>query len=58
MDLQYAEFLPEGEQILRDYWIEHSSAQESEPIMQAAHYDAELVVGLVCLSAVEKVIAE
>ena len=52
--LQYAEFLPESEQILHAYWTERASAQEDESIMRAAHHDPQQIVGLVRLVAIKR----
>jgi cyclopropane fatty-acyl-phospholipid synthase-like methyltransferase len=51
VEMQCARFLPESEQLLRDYWLERPPTQDEDPIMRAAKSDEEELIGLFCLVA-------
>ena len=51
MDVQCAQFLPESDQLLRDYWVERPPDQDKDPIMRAVPNDDARLIGLFCLVA-------
>jgi cyclopropane fatty-acyl-phospholipid synthase-like methyltransferase len=51
VDVQCAQFLPESDQLLRNYWVERSPGQDKDPIMRAVPNDDERLIGLFCLVA-------
>jgi cyclopropane fatty-acyl-phospholipid synthase-like methyltransferase len=51
VDVQYAQFLPESDRLLRNYWVERASDQNEDPIMRAVPNDDERLIGLFCLVA-------
>lgn len=51
VDVQCAQFLPESDQLLRNYWIERPPDQDKDPIMRAVPNDDERLIGLFCLVA-------
>jgi cyclopropane fatty-acyl-phospholipid synthase-like methyltransferase len=51
VDVQCAQFLPESDQLLRDYWVERSPDRDKDPIMRAVPNDEERLIGLFCLVA-------
>ncbi len=51
VDVQYAEFLPESDRLLRNYWVERPPVQDEDPIMRAVPNDDEQLIGLFCLVA-------
>jgi cyclopropane fatty-acyl-phospholipid synthase-like methyltransferase len=51
VDVQCAQFLPESDQLLRNYWVERSPDQDKDPIMRAVPNDEERLIGLFCLVA-------
>jgi hypothetical protein len=51
VDVQCAQFLPEGDRLLRNYWAERPSEQNEDPIMRAMPNDDTGLIGLFCLVA-------
>lgn len=51
VDVQCAQFLPEGDRLLRNYWVERPSDQNEDPIMRAMPNDDARLIGLFCLVA-------
>ena len=51
VDVQCAQFLPESDQLLRNYWVERLPDQDKDPIMRAVPNDDERLIGLFCLVA-------
>jgi cyclopropane fatty-acyl-phospholipid synthase-like methyltransferase len=51
VDVQHAQFLPESDWLLRNYWVERPPNQNEDPIMRAVQNDDERVIGLFCLVA-------
>jgi len=51
VDVQCAQFLPESDQLLRDYWVERPPDQDKDPIMRAVPNDDARLIGLFCLVA-------
>lgn len=51
IDMQYAQFLPESDRLLRNYWVERAPDQNEDPIMRAVPNDDEKLIGLFCLVA-------
>jgi cyclopropane fatty-acyl-phospholipid synthase-like methyltransferase len=51
VDVQCAQFLPESDQLLRNYWVERSPDRDKDPIMRAVLNDEERLIGLFCLVA-------
>jgi len=51
VDVQCAQFLPESDQLLLNYWVERSPDQDKDPIMRAVPNDEERLIGLFCLVA-------
>jgi hypothetical protein len=51
VDVQCAQFLPESDRLLRNYWVERPLDQDKDPIMRAVPNDDERLIGLFCLVA-------
>jgi cyclopropane fatty-acyl-phospholipid synthase-like methyltransferase len=51
VDVQCAQFLPESDRLLRNYWVERPPDQDKDPIMRAVPNDDERLIGLFCLVA-------
>jgi cyclopropane fatty-acyl-phospholipid synthase-like methyltransferase len=51
VNVQCAQFLPESDQLLNDYWVERPSEQNEDPIMRAMPNDDAGLIGLFCLVA-------
>jgi len=51
VDVQCAQFLPESDRLLRNYWVERPSEQNEDPIMRAMPNDDARLIGLFCLVA-------
>jgi hypothetical protein len=49
--VQCAQFLPESDQLLRNYWVERAPDRDKDPIMRAVPNDEERLIGLFCLVA-------
>jgi hypothetical protein len=51
VDVQCAQFLPESDQLLQNYWVDRPPDQDKDPIMRAVPNDDELLIGPFCLVA-------
>lgn len=51
VDVQCAQFLPESDWLLHNYWAERPAGQNEDPIMQAMPNDDTGLIGLFCLVA-------
>jgi cyclopropane fatty-acyl-phospholipid synthase-like methyltransferase len=51
VNVQCAQFLPESDQLLNDYWVERPPEQNEDPIMRAMPRDDAGLIGLFCLVA-------
>ena len=51
VDMQCAQFLPESDQLLNNYWVERPPEQNEDPIMRAMPNDDAGLIGLFCLVA-------
>ena len=51
VDMQHAAFMPESDNLLRDYCAERAPARSEDPIMQAVPLDQAKLLGLFCMVA-------
>lgn len=51
VDVQHAKFLPESDNLLRNYWVERLPDQYKDSIMRAVPNDEKGLIGLFCLVA-------
>jgi cyclopropane fatty-acyl-phospholipid synthase-like methyltransferase len=51
VDVSYAQFLPESDQILQNYCVECPPDHDEDPIMRGVQSDAEQLIGLFCMVA-------